>query len=62
MYEATPDPYCYLGTSVLKNIPGIRTQTELDRFEAAITAQRGEEPFPAGRFGVRRKKYRNPDA
>ena len=52
MYDATPDPYCYPGTSVLKNIPGIRNQAELDRFETAITAQRGEEPLPLGRFGV----------
>ena len=48
MYDATPDPYCYPGTSVLKNIPGIRKQAELDRFETAITAQRGEEPLPSG--------------
>ena len=52
MYDATPDPFCYPGTSVLKNIPGIRNQAELDRFETAITAQRGEEPLPLGRFGV----------
>ena len=53
MYDATPDPYCYPDTSVLKNIPGIRNQAHLDRFETAITTQRGEEPFPTGRFGVR---------
>ena len=40
MYDATPDPYCYPGTSVLKNIPGIRNQAELDRFETAITAKK----------------------
>jgi cell filamentation protein, protein adenylyltransferase len=53
MYEATPDPYCYPGTAILINIPDIRNQADLDRFEAAITAQRGEEPFPAGRLSVR---------
>ena len=53
MYEAAPDPYCYPDTAVLINIPGIRNQADLDRFEAAITAQRGEEPFPAGHLSVR---------
>ena len=40
MYEAADDPYCYPGTSVLKNLIDLRTQDELDRFEAFITAQR----------------------
>jgi DNA end-binding protein Ku len=53
MYQATPDPYCYPDTGVLKNMPGIGNQAEFQRFESAITAQRGEEPFPVGRFGVR---------
>jgi cell filamentation protein len=50
MYDAISDPYCYNGTTVLKNIPGLRTQVELDAFEAISTAQRAEEPLPAGRF------------
>ena len=32
MYEAHADPYCYPGTTVLKNIPGIRNQAALDEF------------------------------
>ena len=50
MYEADPDPYCYPGTGVLKNRLGLRGQTELDAFEAEITAQRATEPLPAGRL------------
>lgn len=52
MYDAVQDPYCYEGTTVLKNIPGIRDQLALDEFEAAITKQRADEPLPAGRLSV----------
>ena len=52
MYDAVPDPYCYEGTTVLKNIPGIRDQSALDEFEAAITKQRADEPLPPGRLSV----------
>ena len=52
MYESGPDPYCYPGSSVLKNRLGVRDQGELDAFEALITAQRGEEPLPNGRLGL----------
>jgi cell filamentation protein len=51
MYDSEPDPYCYPGTSVLKNRLGLRDQAELDAFETFITAQRGEEPLPGGRLG-----------
>lgn len=51
MYDSGPDPYCYPGTSVLKNRLGLRDQAELDAFETFITAQRGEEPLPGGRLG-----------
>ena len=50
MYDAVPDPYCYAGTNVLKNIPGFRDQARLDRFEHSATAQRAREPFPDGRL------------
>jgi cell filamentation protein len=50
MYEAFDNPYCYPGTSVLKNRLDLRTQTELQEFEAMITAQRSDEPLPAGRL------------
>ena len=51
MYESTPDPYCYPGTAILRNRLGLRDQAKLDAFETLITAQRGEEPLPAGRLG-----------
>lgn len=52
MYEAAADPYCYPGETVLKNIPGLRIQADLDRFEAAATTQRADEPLPSGRLSV----------
>jgi cell filamentation protein len=51
MYESTPDPYCYPGSTVLINRLGLRDQAELSAFEAFITAQRSEEPLPRGRLG-----------
>lgn len=52
MYDASADPYCYPGTTILKNIPDLRDQEALEKFEAAMTAQRSDEPLPAGRFTV----------
>lgn len=52
MYEAHADPYCYPGTSVLRNIPGFRDQAELEAFEIEITTQRSEELLPRGRLSV----------
>ena len=46
MYDAGDDPYCYPGTTVLKNLLDLRTQEELDEFESTITAQRADEPLP----------------
>ena len=51
MYESDPDPYCYPETAVLVNRLGLRDQTQLDAYEAMITAQRAEEPLPRGRLG-----------
>ena len=50
MYQAEADPYCYPGTTVLKNKLDLRDQAKLNAFEAEITAQRATEPLPAGRF------------
>jgi cell filamentation protein len=50
MYEAHADLYCYPGAAVLKNVPGLRSQDDLDRFEAAATTQRADEPLPTGRL------------
>jgi cell filamentation protein len=52
MYDAVADPYCYAGTTILKNIPDIRDQSALDEYEAAMTAQRSDEPLPAGELSV----------
>ncbi len=50
MYDATDDPYCYPGTSVLKNLPDLRMQSELDKYEAIAVAKRAQEPFPIGKL------------
>lgn len=50
MYDAVEDPYCYPGTTVLKNKLHLKDQAKLDSFEAEITAQRAEEALPAGRL------------
>jgi cell filamentation protein len=50
MYDAVEDPYCYPGTTVLKNKLKLKTQRELDAFEAEISAQRAEEPLPTGKL------------
>lgn len=47
-----PDPYCYPGSTVLKNIPDLRDQNALDAFEAVSTAQRSDEALPNGRLSV----------
>jgi cell filamentation protein, protein adenylyltransferase len=53
MYRALDDPYCYPGTTILKNRPDLRTQVELDEFETYSTAQRAAEPLPPGRLSYR---------
>jgi cell filamentation protein len=50
MYDGIDDPYCFPGATVLKNRRNLRTQAALDRFETAITAQRFNEPMPAGKL------------
>ena len=52
MYDAVADPYCYPGTTVLKNLLDIRDQNTLDELEAAFTTQRADEPLPAGHLSV----------
>jgi cell filamentation protein len=53
MYEAINDPYCYPGTTVLKNLRGLRGAAAVERFEAVMTAQRADEPLPNGRLSGR---------
>lgn len=50
MYDAVADPYCYPGTTVLRNRLDLKSQAELDAFEADAVTLRAEQPFPAGRF------------
>jgi cell filamentation protein len=50
MYDAVEDPYCYPGTTVLKNKLRLVVQKDLDAFEAEIVAQRAEEPLPTGKL------------
>lgn len=52
MYDAVSDPYCYPGTTVLKNKPGIKDEQKLSEFEAVMTAQRSDEPLPQGRLSA----------
>jgi cell filamentation protein len=53
MYEAIEDPYCYPGTTVLKNKLGLRKQDDLDSFEAEISLQRSTEPLPQGNLSYK---------
>jgi cell filamentation protein len=50
VYQAVADPYCYVGTGILRNRLGLRSQAELDAFEADAVALRADEPLPIGRF------------
>lgn len=52
MYATTADPYCYPGTSVLKNKLGLRDQAGLSRAETVLSAQRLAEGLPGGRFSA----------
>ena len=48
MYDAIDDPYTYENSTVLVNKLDLRTQEELDAFEAEISSARAEEPLPEG--------------
>ena len=48
MYDAVEDPYTYKNSTVLVNKLDLRTQGELDAFEAEIASARAEEPLPEG--------------
>lgn len=53
MYESPNDPYCYKGTSVLKNRQKLKTQVDLDKFETLSVTQRSSELPPRGRLSYR---------
>jgi cell filamentation protein len=48
MYDAVDDPYTYENSTVLVNKLDLRSQAELDDFEAEISSARAREPLPAG--------------
>ncbi len=48
MYDATDDPYTYANSTVLVNKLDLRSEAELEAFEAEISSARAEEPLPEG--------------
>src|SRR5947209_7339058 len=48
MYDAIEDPYTYKNSTVLVNKLDLRSQAELEAFEAEISSARAEEPLPDG--------------
>lgn len=51
VYTAESDPWCYPGTTVLKNLADLTEQADLDEFEFAMYLSRAEEAFPLGNLG-----------
>ena len=52
MYAAVPDPYCYPGSDVLVNRPGLRDAAALEAYEFALSRERACQPLPTGRASV----------
>lgn len=52
MYDSVSDPYCYEGTTVLRNRAELRDQADLDAFEHEAALARSDEPFPEGALDV----------
>lgn len=50
-YDAFDDPYCYKGTTVLKNRLNTKSAEILEAFELEMSTLRADEPLPEGRFG-----------
>src|ERR1700752_2978402 len=48
MYDAVDDPYTYENSTVLISRLDLKSQSELDDFEAEISSARAREPLPAG--------------
>jgi cell filamentation protein len=49
-YQFIEDPACYPGTSVLRNIPDLQNQAELNAFEVERVGARSLQPPPQGAF------------
>ncbi len=52
MYAAARDPYCWPGSDVLANIPGLRDPRALEAYEFALTRERAAQPLPEGRLSL----------
>lgn len=48
MYAVEDDPYCYPGTTVLRNVFDIRDSQVLENLETELTTARADEPLPEG--------------
>ena len=46
MYAAVDDPYCYPGTTILKNKLGLKNLCELGAFESEMSFERSTESLP----------------
>lgn len=49
-YGSSKDPYCYSGTTVLKDRPGIRDRDRLQEFETVRFRRRTEDGLPSGKL------------
>jgi cell filamentation protein len=49
-YDSFEYPYCYLGTSTLKNKLGLQDFDALEAFEHESVSAKGEETLPSGSF------------
>lgn len=49
-YEVENDPACYPGSDVLRNIPDLQDQKDLDAFEVEAVGARSLQPPPPGSF------------
>ena len=52
-YDAFDDPYCYKGTTTLKNKLGLRDPALLESFELEMTTLRASETLPDGEYDPR---------
>lgn len=49
-YDVFEDPYCYKGTTTLKNKLGLRDPALLESFELEMTTLRANEALPRGKY------------
>ena len=52
-YDSFLDPFCYKGSSVLKNKAGLRDYDALESYELEMMSLRAQEPWPAGDYDTR---------